>query len=264
MPPREVYSVDFRNGNMNPVSSMSWGELVSSESSNSPTESPPTAQGLILRAARRQGDGPVSHSLYVLPPEGAVPFQSRLRMRVWFAEPYARPWPATPLPPKRPEPTPENWAVGLKLKLGGAVESDPFIAVTCQFSRRGASGIRVNGFGEDQADPAAYLDSPLDYQRYRAGCFGFGRAPEFMLEFNYCGMQAGPISDPPADPPQLGYAVGCASLSIADRSDHRPFSNRTLSTGSHEWIGALGVSVATLHGVGQYQVVLRRFSVDLW
>jgi hypothetical protein len=58
--------------------------------------------------------------------------------------------------------------------------------------------------------------------------------------------------------------VGCASLSIADRSDHRPFSNRQLSTGAQDWIGAVGVSLATLTGVGQYRVILRAFSIYLW
>jgi hypothetical protein len=58
--------------------------------------------------------------------------------------------------------------------------------------------------------------------------------------------------------------VGCASLSIADRSDHRPVSNRQLSTGAQDWIGAVGVSLATLTGVGQYRVILRAFSIYLW
>ena len=269
MPPREVYSVDFSNSNVTPVSSVNWGELITGESPDGTKTSQSTTRGLLLRAGRRAGDGHVSNSRYVLPPVGALPFQSRLRMRVWFEQPYARPWPGPVLPelPERPVPPLENWAVGLKLKFGRAPdpEDEPFIAVTCQFSRRGTeSGIRVNGVGEDQADPAAYLDSPLNYQAYRAGCLGLGRAPQFMLEFNHCGIQAGPVTDPQTNPPQLGYAVGSASLSIDARSDHRPFSNRKLSTGDQDWIGALGVSLATFNGIGQYQVLLRRFAIYLW
>jgi hypothetical protein len=268
MPPREVYSVDFSNSNMTPVSSMSWGELVEGGSPDGTKSSQPTSRGLLLRAGRKSGDGDVSNSRYVLPPVGAIPFQSQLRMRLWFEQPYAKPWPGpvVPEPRDRPVPPPENWAVGLKLKFGRAPDPDdePFIAVTCQFSRGGQSGIRVNSVGDDQAAPAAYLDSPLDYRNYRAGCLGFGRAPQFILEFNHCGFQAGPVTDPPTDPPQLGYAVGSASLSIDARSDHRPFSNRNLSTGAQDWIGALGVSLATSHGVGQYQVLLRRFAIYLW
>jgi hypothetical protein len=268
MPPREVYSVDFSNPNAPPFSTEGWGELVERGSSAGTKTSQPTSRGLLLRAGRKSGEGHVSNSRYVLPPEGALPFQSRLRMRVWFEQPYAQPWPGpvVPEPGSRPVPPPENWAVGLKLKFGRAPDSDdePFIAVTCQFSRKDASGIRVNSVGEDQVVAADYLDSPLDYRNYRAGCLGFGRAPQFMLEFNHCGVQGGPITNPPTDPPQLGYAVGSASLSIDARSDHRPFSNRKLSTGEQDWIGALGVSLATFNGVGQYQVLLRRFAIYLW
>ena len=87
MPPREVYSVDFSNGNTTPVSSVSWGDLVTGGSPDGTKTSEPTSRGLLLRAARRTGDGHVFNSRYVLPPEGALPFQSRLRMRVWFEEP---------------------------------------------------------------------------------------------------------------------------------------------------------------------------------
>jgi hypothetical protein len=270
MPPQEVYSVDFSNGNLTPVSSVSWGDLVAGGSPDGTKSAEPVSRGLLLRAGRKTGDRGVSNSLYVLPPEGALPFQSRLRMRVWFEQPYARVWPALPVPPgerEGPVTQLENWAIGLKLKFGRAPDPDdePFIAVTCQFNRRGdQSGIRVNGVGDDQADLSPYLDSPLDYQKYRAAWFPFWRPPRFMLEFNHCGIQAGPATNPPMDPPQLGYAVGSASLSIGARSDHRPFSNRALSTGEQDWIGALGVSLATIRGVGQYQVVLRRFTIDLW
>ena len=69
---------------------------------------------------------------------------------------------------------------------------------------------------------------------------------------------------PQSDPPQLGHAPASASLSIDDRSDHRVLSTNNLTTDRQSHIGALGVALATIGGVGQYRVRLRRFAISLW
>ena len=266
MPPREVYSVDFTGSNMTPVTTENWGPLVLGGSTNGFKSAVPTLRGLQLHMTRDTAQtAGVSNTVFVVPPAGSFPIDSRFRMRVWFETPFAQPLPDAGAQP----PQLENWAVTLTAKLqGSAVDlpTDTFFAVTCQFRRSGESnGVRLNGVTELQADQTAYLDSPLNYHAYRAGCLGFGRAPQFLLEMNFCGKQSGPIPNgQQTDPPKLGYAVVSASLSIADRTDHHVFSTDDLSTDSQTHIGALGVALATIGGVGQYRVRLRRFAISLW
>jgi hypothetical protein len=266
MPPREVYSVDFTNSNMTPVTTESWGPLVLGGSSNGFKSAVPTSRGLQLHMTRDATEAEaVSNAVFVVPPTGAFPIDSRFRMRVWFETPFAQSLPDAGFPPPRLE----SWAVALTAKLeGSAVDlpTDTYFAVTCRFERSDESnGVRLNGVKELQADRTAYLDSPLNYHAYRAGCLGFGRAPQFLLEMNFCGKQSGPIpTGQQDDPPKLGYAVVSASLSIADRADHHVLSTNNLTTDRQTHIGALGVALATLSGVGQYRVRLRRFAISLW
>jgi hypothetical protein len=266
MPPREVYSVDFTSSNMTPVTTENWGPLVLGGSANGFKSAVPTSRGLQLHMTRDAAQtDPVSNSVVVVPPAGAFPIDSRFRMRVWFETPFAQ-----PLPDAGREPTQlENWAVALSAKLEGSatdLPTDTYFAVTCQFRRvADSNGVRLNGVKELQADQGGYLDSPINYHAYRAGCLGFGRAPQFMLEMNFCGKQSAPIpSGQQTDPPQLGYAVVSGSLSIDDRADHRVLSTNNLTTDSQSHIGSLGVVLATLGGVGQYRVRLRRFAISLW
>jgi hypothetical protein len=266
MPPREVYSVDFTGSNMTPVTTENWGPLVLGGSANGFKSAVPTSRGLQLHMTRDGAQtAAVSNAVYVVPPAGALPIGSRFRMRVWFETPFAQPLPDA----GREPPALENWAVALTAKLDGSADdlpADTYFAVTCQFRRTAESnGVRLNGVKELQADQNGYLNSPINYLAYRAGCLGFGRAPQFLLELNYCGIQSAPIPNgQQTDPPQLGYAVASASLSIDDRSDHRVLSTNNLTTDRQSHIGALGVALATIGGVGQYRARLRRFTISLW
>jgi hypothetical protein len=262
MPPREVYSVDFRNSNMTPVTSESWGPPVVGGSANGFKAAYPNLRGLQLHMTREGNEtAAVSNSVYVLPPERSLLLDSRFRLRASFEQPSAEWLDGSSV-------SPESWAVALLVKFGGSVDTDPepFIAVTCQFRRAGdTTGVRINGVNEEQKDQAGYIDSPIDYSRYRAGCLGFGRAPRFTMEMNFCGRQSAPVPPgPQTEPPQLGYAVASGSLSIAGRADHRVLSSRTLSTGVQDWIGALGISLATIRGVGKYRVRLLDLAIDRW
>ena len=101
-------------------------------------------------------------------------------------------------------------------------------------------------------------------RRVTAGCLGFGRAPSFFLQHTFSGIQAGPITHPPLEIPEVGHCVGSGVLSIDDRTDQRVYSSSALSTGEQTWIGAIGVSLATLTAAGTYRVTLKGFAVDLW
>lgn len=263
MPPREVFSVNFRNGNLTPVTTLNWGTQVMGGSANGGYSVQQTSRGLRLHATRAaDATTLVANSIYLLPPVGALPLASRLRLRVWFEQPWAEPLPGSSVPP-------ENWAVALVVKFKDEVdlpENDPFAAVTCQFRRTAddSGGVRLNAVGELQKDQAGYIDRPINYHRYRAGCLGFGRAPVFMLEHTFSGVQAGPETRPPLDIPELGHSVGSGFLSIDGRTDQRVYSSSALSTGEQSWIGAIGVSLATLSAFGTYRVTLKGFAVELW
>lgn len=266
MPPREVYSVDFTHSNLTPVTSENWGPLQFGSTAAGFKSHAQTLRGLQLHMTRDGSEaGGVTHGVYVVPPAGSFPIASRFRLRAWFETPFAQPLPGG----GRDAPPLENWAVALSAKLQGSADdlpTDTFFAVTCQFRRTPESnGVRLNGVKELQADQGDYLDSPINYLAYRAGCLGFGRAPQFLLEMNFCGKQSAPIPNgQQTDPPQLGYAVASGSLSIDDRSDHRVLSTTNLTTDTQSHIGALGVAIATIGGVGQYRARFRRFAISLW
>lgn len=250
MPPRQVYWVDFRNSNVTPYTCEDWGPLAMGGSPNGRRTTSPTPRGLELHMTREAGDrAPASNSVYVLPPERSLLLDSRFRLRASFEQPAAEWLPGSAVGP-------ENWAIGLQVKLTREVdldpETEPCVAMTCEFRRTAlGSGVRLCGVNDQQGDAGDYVDSPIDYRAYRADCFGIGRAPRFTLELNFCGRQA-------------SYAVASSSLSIVDRTDHRVLSTRRLSGGPQNWIGAIGVSLATSAGVGRYRARLLDLIVSRW
>lgn len=181
--------------------------------------------------------------------------------------------PGTPVPPGVELSVPEPWAVALIVSPGNDLRSAGAVIVTCQFNRQPPGGVRLNtpkdpqGFGGLQADKAAYLESPLDYDRYQGGYIalpggadGVVPPPIFTLEHSFCGWSFA----------QNGHTPGCGGLSIRRTwrpdvpQDHRVYSNNALTHAAvpATRIGALGVTLATQNGVGRMRVRLRSF--ELW
>lgn len=289
MPPLEVYRVDFSNGTLAPVyDANGWGAMRYGGTSTGNLQRNFVTGGLYLSAERpldAQDQG-VANSIYVVPPmPGMVPLESRLLMRVEFDLPDAV--------PASPDVKAEPWAAGLKLKFANQpgepperdVLDEPMIIVTCQFNNNtlGRNGVRLNDPSRAQdaaTNKATDLDSPLSYDRYK-GWWWLIPPTRFILSFAFSGIQAGPAPDPrsPGDP--LGYAVGCGFLEMSSwvlvrkkweiwtwfrrsKKDLRLFSSTQLSTGNQTWIGALGVSLATVSGQGTIMARLRRFTISTW
>lgn len=118
-------------------------------------------------------------------------------------------------------------------------------AVTCQFNRQ-FNGVRLNTPGHQEGDQGSVQVSPLNYSQLTPG--------RFTLGHHFCGRTA-------------GYSIGMGTLSISppiNAEDERLDSNVTLFGGQQAWIGALGVTLVTLNGVGRITVRLRKFSVWTW
>lgn len=288
MPPLEVYSINFANGSLQPsLDANGWQAMRFGGSSAGTLQTTFGNGGLYLSAERPLGakDRGVHNSVYVLPPvptetgasvPGMLSLASRLIMRVEFDLPDAV--------AAGPGVKAEAWAVVLRLKFANNpleprerdVPDEPSINVTCQFNNNtnGRNGVRLNDPDRAQdatTNKAPDLDSPLSYSRYKPGCFGLGRATQFILSFAFSGIQAGPVPTGTrklGDP--LGYAVGCGFLEMLgvprfrkdNLKDHRLFSSTNLSSGTQDWIGALGVSITSLSGQGKFSVRLRRFSIS--
>lgn len=244
MPPVQVYTVDFGSGNLTPsLDPSGWGamKLGNSGPSGNPT-STSDPQGLTLAVASPGSPG-AANGVYVVPGEGVLPLESRLLLQVEFDRPNAIP----PQPPAGG--VPEPWALALNVKFGNEqfVVGEPMIPVTCQFNRQ-FNGTRLNTPGHLEGDQAAVLVSPLDYSQLSPG--------RFRLEHHFCGIKA-----------SRGYAIGYGTLSVGPpirKDDQRVYSNAGLSGGQQTWIGALGITVVTLNGVGQIMARLRTFSVWTW
>jgi hypothetical protein len=260
MPPIEVYSVDFRNANLSPVPNHPWGNMK--QGTTNPADHPESfgdSHGLNLSVYRSATTvGPSTNTVYVLPGAGVLPVESRLRMRLEFDLPWAQATYAPLTPPNHHPHGPNTtqagspWAVGIAVKFGNEndLPTDKQIAVTCQFNRT-LDGVRLNTPGSLQNDPAANLESPLDYGNYVHGSHN----DRFAMEFAFCGFKFSTI----------GHAGGNGALSIGNNSDQRVFSNAALSfAGAQTWIGALGVALVTGQGVGQIMVRLRTFSISIW
>jgi hypothetical protein len=243
MPSVQVYTVDFSSGNLVPtLDANGWGamKLGNSGPSNNPTSSG-EPQGLALTVSA-QG-GPAANGAYVVFGPGALALETRLLMQVEFDRPNI-------VPPASPNTgTPEPWAVALNVKFGNEnfVAAEPMVTVTCQFNRQ-LNGVRLNTPGHQEGDQATILVSPLDYSQLSPG--------RILLEHHFCGKKA-----------PGRYSIGYGSLSIGPpikKNDQRVFSSTGLSGGQQSWIGALGVTLVTLTGVGQITVRLRNFSISMW
>lgn len=293
MPPKLVYAVNFARGNLSPENDPDgWGTmrlggtvLVGSDNAFDSSDS----GGLRLTIFRAAGSSAnlVTKSVYVFPRStpvvsprtsvsstgaptsspaiGAGDFDAtalalsldiRLRLSVEFDRPDAL------------NDTVYPWAVALIVKAKDTeidVPGEPMIPVTCQFNRGSPipqvlDGARVNTPGSEQRDQQRPLyGPPLDYNQFKRGCLSLFPPRRFVLEHAFCGVGAAHESLPT---PLLGYSVGSARLSIGSRWDMRVYSHKGLS--NNATIGALGVSIVTQRGEGQFSARLRRFCVTLW
>ncbi len=267
MPPVLIYSVDFANGNL--AASMdthSWGAMqIGNSGAGDKPEKFSDSKGLTLsvyRAPSTPAGHDANHSVNVLLGANVVPVASRLLLRVEFDRPWAQ-QNYVPLTPTNNQtqgsnttPAGSPWAVGIGPKCGTVNDQpgDKRIPVTCQFNRT-MNGVRLNTPGHLQGDVSTLLDSLLDYANY----WPANTANLFSFEQAYCGLRSA------ARPAGNGYVVGSGGLDIGNRHDQRVFSNEGFSgTGAQAWIDALGVTLVTQVGVGQFTVRLRNFAVSIW
>jgi len=276
--PGLVYAVDFTGGNLSPwFDSRGWGSMRIGGTGGANAASSNNTYGLTLSVTRDQNDPAlITSAVYVLLPPNALPLSTRLRIRVEFDRPRAK-----PLPIRNPAdgeidtrslPTPEPWAVVAIIKLAATeVDTDgqAMVPVTCQF-KRDLNGIRLNTPQAEQSDQATIFISPLNYDEWNPPLWTdpFPPVPtwwwtndlmpprRFTLENAFCGIDSAAIGK---------RSVGSGTLSVTGLgSDHRVFSHTGItSSAQQDWIGALGASVATL-GVGQMRARLRSFAVDIW
>ena len=242
MPSTQVYTVNFGQGNLTPsLDSNGWGAMKLGDSG--PAANPTIAadpQGLTL--AVTAAGTPAAIGAYIVLAPNALSLGSRLLTRVEFDRPDAQPTPGA-------AGVPEPWAVALNVKFGNEsfIANEPMTTVTCQFNRQ-FNGVRLNTPGHQEGDQAAVLVSPLDYPQLSPG--------RFTLGHHFCGVKAAGR-----------YSTGFGTLSIAPPirlDDERLYSSVGLSGGQQTWIGALGVTVVTLNGVGRITARLRSFSVWTW
>lgn len=238
MPPTLVYAVDFKQGNLSPSpDANAWGPMrLGSSGPGGGPASAAHAKGLLLSAT------PVSEFVaigpFVVLEEGDLAVAGRFVMRVEFERPTAEP----PVPPASG--APEPWAVVSVVKYDDEIpERSGFAGVSCQFR---APGVRLNTPGAREGDQAVHL-TDLDYE-----------APTpYTLEHYFCGLTIA-----------QGYTTGFGSLTLGRpvEADQRSYSSVALvrSPDQPEWIGALGVALASVTGSGHIEVRLRSFSVSTW
>jgi hypothetical protein len=230
----QVYSVDFRQGNVAPaLDTNGWGPMK--QGSSGPAQNPTSsagAQGLTMSVT---GDGGLAaNGVYAVLGEGVLPLASRLLLRAEFDEPEA-------------EETSQAWAVALTVKFGNEtfIDSEPLVAVTCQFR---PNGVRLNTPGNLEGDQAPMLITPLDYRALSPA--------RFQLDHYFCGVNAAGR-----------YSTGFGSLSIGApirEDDQRLYSSGGLSGEDQTWIGALGFTLVTVSLPGTMTARLRSFSVWTW
>lgn len=105
-----------------------------------------------------------------------------------------------------------------------------------------------------QKDPAAVM-LKLPRKSVSPDQFDYGSliGKTFSLEHTYGGFNID----------TLGHSAGCGSLHISGvGSDQRVFSHTGLAAAPS--IGAVGVGLGTLEGIGRMSVRLRSFSVEMW
>ena len=292
MPFVKTYAVNFaNNNNLDPhVNLKGWpAMLLSTPTPNDLADRSLDDGGLNLKITRGlavPAQSAAQNSVYVVPPDG-LSLDTRLFMRITFDRPQAEGLSKNVQDPpgRHPETNtvPEPWAVALNVSPAPNVLNAPdsMVNVTCQFSRGQNSGVRLNtpkdprGFGSLQTDPAANLESPLNYENYNSEL----SQPIFTLTNSFCGWNSA----------TNGHTAGSGSLKIFrgwvrdhrlpqhpwrepdEVKDHRVYSNNSFQRryGSAQGIEALGqgiealgMSLVTLSGQGIMSVRLRTF--ELW
>lgn len=234
MPAVEVYSVDFKRGNLDPdTDTQGWGPMVlgNSGAAANPTSSG-DPQGLTL-AVTGAGEA-AGIGVHVVFDDGQLPLQTRLVSRVEFDRPDVV------------NGSPEPWVVALAAKLDEEFTANKRLAaVTCQFRQ---PGVRLNTPANLEGDPGAELITPLNYGALTPGIF--------TLKNYFCGVKA-------VGRQSIGFGSLSTSSQIGAKEDQRLYSTAEMS-GGQEWIGALGVTIATITGQGRFTVRLRKFSVAMW
>ncbi|HKP68409.1 MAG TPA: hypothetical protein VJV05_03930 [Pyrinomonadaceae bacterium] len=270
MPFENVYRVNFANGNLQPDwNPIGWPRMKVTD----PATAAADPEGLKLSLVRRPTGpaDPLSTDVYVAP-RGGLSLDARLLLRVGFDLPNAVParFPrgVEPIPP-------EPWAVTLWVSPTTQLASTTSLNVTCQFR---TPGIRLNTPGSLQKDQGATSDAPLDYlsyQRHQARAPGSNDyyievgPPVFTLEHSFCGWNAR----------TNGHTPGMGALEILRPwlehppwsrnpkvKDHRVYSSTAMlppgaTTSIQDKIRALGVSIATINGMGRMSARLRTFEI---
>jgi hypothetical protein len=193
MPPVEVYSVDFSQGNLVPaLDTNGWGAMK--QGSSGPADFPESygdSKGLNLSVYRAPGStSPAENGVHLVFGDDVLKLATRLLTHVEFDRPNARseyvaqPSNAVPPTPAPGSPTPEPWAIALSVSSGDEnnVASGPFAAVTTQFIRKDGGGVRLNTPFNEQGDKAAFLVTPLDYPAVHQSVF--------RMEHSFCGIGA--------------------------------------------------------------------------
>ena len=265
-PPIEAYAVNFANGNLQPhVNPYGWPSVRLTQQVPGVTSASSDSKGLLLTCTA--AGAPLANSVYlVLPPPGPIvgpptlPADVRAFLRVSFDLPHAIADGASDFT--------EAWAVNANLRIDREIDSPATqqVNVTSQFVRGAISGIEIDGVrlntpgSLQQIDQARRLDGRLVYARYwpnRVFPWLFP-APVFTLDHAFCGYAAA----------SNGHTPGSGTLRIRfllgiEKLDRRVYSsNQLLPLPVGSTIGAVGVSVATLSGVGTFGARLRSFR--LW
>jgi len=271
-PPIEAYAVNFAAGNLHPhVNPYGWPDVRLTQQTPGVTAASADSKGFRLSCTATGGE--LANSLYLVLPQSspsvlgppALPADVRAFIRIVFDLPHAAGPDGSPV-------FTQAWAVSANLRIDRDVDnrSTQQLNVTSQFVSGSNSGVTIEGVrlntpgSLQQIDQARRLDGPLDYTRYepvRFGPFLVFPGATFVLDHAFCGYAAA----------TNGHTPGSGKLRIqwffgADKRDQRVYSSmelmkdQPLPTGTT--IGAVGVSIATLSGVGTFGARVRTF--QLW
>lgn len=271
-PPIEAYAVNFAGGNLHPhFNPYGWPDIRLSQQIAGATAASPDSKGFRLSCTATGGE--LFNSLYLVPPQSSpsvlgpppLPAEVRAFLRVTFDLPHAR-------GPEKGSPFAEAWAVSANLRIDRNIDSRSTqqLNVTSQFVSGSSSGVVIDGVrlntpgSLQQIDQQRRLDGPLDYDRYQPVRFGPWfeiPGPTFVLDHAFCGYAAA----------TNGHTPGSGKLRIRwlfgpDKRDQRVYSSKelmkTAPLPAGATIGAVGVSIATLTGVGTFGARVRSF--QLW
>jgi len=265
-PPIDAYAVNFASGNLHPhVNPYGWGDVQLVPQIAGVREATPDSRGYRLTCTATGSE--LANGLYlVLPqPRAAVlgppplPGDVRAFIQVIFDLPHA-------VGADQTSDFTQAWAVLANLRIDRNIDSPTMqqVNVTSQFVKGtvGTSpvvidGVRLNTPGSlQQIDQALRLDGPLNYARYQPRWFI--PAPTFVLDHAFCGYAAA----------ANGHTPGSGELRIRwpfgiEQRDQRVYSSDKMPLASGTTIGAVGVSVMTMSGVGTFGARVRSFRLSL-